>query len=362
MQYSVTYREKDGGIQVIVRYKDDSGRWRQKAKQGIKTKKLAKLEADKIIDYLKSNISFLNNDYSNYTIGQLKDEYLNYIKIHREHFTYMNYSTALEHYKDIFNIKINALVLNDIQKCIDEMVKKNLSWNTLDRWSTIFKCFIKWVKIQYNVKVPELYGLTIPAKKCVKHVKKAINKNEIDQIINFFKNRTNYSLDYYISVLLAGKAGMRIGEISGLTWDNIDFNAKLIKVEYQWKYLKGSEQWGFGDLKSKNSYRTIPISSNLCDALKDIKQISKINNMHRLISSQTTRSLTVNLDKVLKRKYNITIHELRHSYTTLLVQNNLDFKTIAYLIGDDVEQVLKTYSHVNSDMMYNAKNIIESIN
>lgn len=34
MQYNITYREKDKGIQYIISYKDRSGRWRQKSKQG----------------------------------------------------------------------------------------------------------------------------------------------------------------------------------------------------------------------------------------------------------------------------------------------------------------------------------------
>ena len=47
MDYNVTYREKDGSIQAIVSYKK-GGKWRQKAQQGFKKKKLAKTWADGI--------------------------------------------------------------------------------------------------------------------------------------------------------------------------------------------------------------------------------------------------------------------------------------------------------------------------
>lgn len=53
MEYNVTYRDKDGGIQVIVSYKDRYGKWRQKSKQGFKKKRDAKLYADKIVEELK---------------------------------------------------------------------------------------------------------------------------------------------------------------------------------------------------------------------------------------------------------------------------------------------------------------------
>ena len=64
----------------------------------------------------------------------------------------------------------------------------------------------------------------------------------------------------------------------------------------------------------------------------------------------------------MKRQgYNITLHELRHTYATMLISNGVDFKTAALLLGHDVEQTMKTYSHVNEDMLNKASNIIKNI-
>lgn len=50
MDYNITYREKNNGIQVIVSYKDYLGKWKQKSKQGFPNtregKKKAKLAAN----------------------------------------------------------------------------------------------------------------------------------------------------------------------------------------------------------------------------------------------------------------------------------------------------------------------------
>ena len=59
--------------------------------------------------------------------------------------------------------------------------------------------------------------------------------------------------------------------------------------------------------------------------------------------------------------YNISIHELRHTYATMLISKGLDFKTVAKLMGHEVEQTLKTYSHVTDDMMKKAKDIINAL-
>jgi len=58
----------------------------------------------------------------------------------------------------------------------------------------------------------------------------------------------------------------------------------------------------------------------------------------------------INLRYALKKSFNVYIHELRHTYTTLLIQNGFDFKTVAEYIGDNVQEVIRTYSHVNDDM------------
>ena len=50
-----------------------------------------------------------------------------------------------------------------------------------------------------------------------------------------------------------------------------------------------------------------------------------------------------------------------HTYATNLIANGLDFKTAAKLLGHDIEQTMKTYSHVTDDMMNEAKKIINII-
>nr|WP_033051155.1 tyrosine-type recombinase/integrase [Clostridium botulinum] len=57
----------------------------------------------------------------------------------------------------------------------------------------------------------------------------------------------------------------------------------------------------------------------------------------------------------------ISLHELRHTYATLLISSGIDFKTVAKILGHDVEQTMRIYSHVNDDMMKKATNIIENI-
>ena len=68
------------------------------------------------------------------------------------------------------------------------------------------------------------------------------------------------------------------------------------------------------------------------------------------------------MSKIYKKLgYEITIHDLRHTYATHLIANGLDFKTVAQLMGHDVQETIKTYSHVTDDMIKKAANVIEKI-
>lgn len=78
LDFNITYREKDKGIQAIVSYKKDSN-WKQKSKQGFENsrqgKKEARAWAQETIEKLKSEIH-LNREYSNITFKEFIELYI----------------------------------------------------------------------------------------------------------------------------------------------------------------------------------------------------------------------------------------------------------------------------------------------
>ena len=50
----------------------------------------------------------------------------------------------------------------------------------------------------------------------------------------------------------------------------------------------------------------------------------------------------------------IRIHDLRHSFASMLLSNGENYKVIADLLGDTVEQVMKTYCHIGDKDIKNA--------
>lgn len=358
MEYNITYRQKDKGWQFIISYKID-GKWKQKSKQGFNTKKEAKPIAEKmikeIINLCKLNSDIINKNYNTITFKELTEEYIEHSKLYKEYNTvrcYQNYANA---FKDLNDIKIIDIKKPTIQKVVDSLVTSKLSAATIKEYLKRSSLFFKYYIENYNPNyINPINKIALP-KIEKKSNKKALTKSELDFLLKKFKY-TNY--EFYIFSLLAGTCGLRAGEILGLTWPDIDEVNSMLNINKQWKRL-GNNTYGFGMLKSNNSMRLVPIPPKTLKELKEYhsSSITDINN--RILPFNEGK--IHNLNRKLKLMANISIHELRHTYATLLISNGIDFKTAAELLGHDVEQLIKTYSHVTNDMMNNATNKISKI-
>ena len=94
--------------------------------------------------------------------------------------------------------------------------------------------------------------------------------------------------------------------------------------------------------------------------LKEYKS-NKIIDINNRIKPYGNGCIKRYLNPVLKKLAGISIHELRHSYATILVSNLIDFKTTADFLGHDVQQTIKTYSHVTDEMKKKATDTISKI-
>jgi len=363
MQYSTLIRKKDKGYQFIITYKVND-KWKTKSKQGFKKKEDAKTSMDKALDELKKEVKIQPVDptMEGLTFKQFSDIYIEHISLYSEVNTILAYKTVLNNFSSLDNIEICKISNLDIQQSIDKFMKKGLNVNTikdyLRKLNTIFRAAIDEYNLLYKMPTK---GIKI-AKEKAEITKKALNKMELDNLFkDFIKSK------YYLLLLIAGTCGLRLGEILGLTWKDIDFKNNTIKVNKQWKQIrinnKESEKaniFDFGTLKSKNSNREVPIPPKTLNELKKCSNVVNIDN--RIFKFNNTDSISICINRLLKRKgYDITIHELRHTYATMLISSGVDFKTAAKLLGHTVQQTMKIYSHVNDDMMKRATGIIENI-
>ena len=75
---------------------------------------------------------------------------------------------------------------------------------------------------------------------------------------------------YYNLYVVALDTGLRVGELMGLTWNDVNLKKKVLHVRHTLRYFRkdGKYIYEMHDTKTKNSRRTIPLTQRVYDALK----------------------------------------------------------------------------------------------
>ncbi len=157
-----------------------------------------------------------------------------------------------------------------------------------------------------------------------------------------------------IIVLIALKTGMRWGEIISLKWKQspcsnyVDFEKNVIFIHESMTKTQRS--------------RHIPLISVVRQALNTVERVP--GNDYIFFNPQTAKpfgSFKRSFHTALKRAgiVDFRFHDLRHTFASQLVRNNVDLYTIQRLLGHTTPQMTQRYAHLGEDQMRAA---IEKIN
>lgn len=351
MDYNIHYREKDKGIQCIISYKV-GGKWKQKSKQGFKSQREAKPWWQNEVKQL-SKLNLSNSEYFNITFGRLYDIFIEHKSKDVSQHTMLRYKIVKSHFSDLEDMQISKIKAFDIQVVINNL--KHLS--ALSKQS-----YLKTIKTVFNFAINSLECLhtnpadkvelpTIEKKKYLIVTKEQFYKD----IYPLLQKRKDIALVYKVAL----STGMRCGEILGITYDAV--KSDRIIVDKQWNLVSPGKN-GFKKLKTNNSYREVPISPELYRELIEYKK------EHLHISKRLF--YTINKSSDIRQVFNATfkntkyeklrLHDMRHSFVSILIEQGLDFKSISEIIGDTLETTMRIYSHMNSDSKERAKRLISN--
>ncbi len=153
---------------------------------------------------------------------------------------------------------------------------------------------------------------------------------------------------YYIELA----TGLRRGELLGLKWEDVDLVHGSIHVQRQIYRIDGEVVEL--PLKTKNAYRTLPLSADSLEVIKEQQQ--KSGESPYVFPSATGGPISPDsvlhmLHRVLKRAGlpKVRFHDLRHTFATLALQNGVDIKTVSGMLGHySAGFTLDTYTHVTT--------------
>lgn len=161
-----------------------------------------------------------------------------------------------------------------------------------------------------------------------------------------------------IGILISLYAGLRIGEVCALTWDDIDLKNHLMYVHHTVARVKNTETNGsmliIDTPKTKASDRIIPISSTLFPILKRAYDLScsqyVISEKSNFLSPRTYEYRYHRLlDKCGIKSVNY--HVLRHTFATRCIEAGVDVKSLSEILGHaNVSITLNTYVHSSIEL------------
>lgn len=156
----------------------------------------------------------------------------------------------------------------------------------------------------------------------------------------------------HFGIVLCLYTGIRIGELLALTWDDIDFDKKLLFVRHTLTLIKedGLYKNILQNPKTINSKRIIPLPTRIIAYLKKIKRKS---TSKYIISTRTNgvvsiRSYQRTFAKILNKCHigYKNFHSLRHTFATRALELGMDVKTLSEILGHKNASItLNRYSH-----------------
>ncbi len=175
------------------------------------------------------------------------------------------------------------------------------------------------------------------------------------------RSKERLAFGVYLSLTL----GIRLGEVLGLRWSDIDFKNGIIHIKRTVNRLPtidGSVKTELvvGTPKSKKSVRDIPINNELCGEImlyhakiSRITHKSVYNDDYVLQSAFGGPAEPKTLQETFKRIIkaagiaDANFHSLRHTFATRAVEKGVDVKTLSVILGHaSVNFTLDRYAHV----------------
>lgn len=336
-------------------YKRRDGRWEGRYKVGFNESGKVKYRSvyghsyaevkDKLLP-LKAG-PYLKTAACNLTVKELFDEWLSGIKIRVKASTYANYHMKVEkHIIPVFgDLRYDMLTVQMIHAFIDEKLISGLSPKYVSDVIIVFKAMGKYTSKVYGTK-NILADVVNP--KYVKEEKPLLTQTQQRKLCNYLLSNLNATS---MCVLLSYYTGLRVGEVCGLMWDDIDFDKSILAVRRTVQRIRannGGTQLIVSSPKSRTSQRMIPIPNFVMKMLRELRS----GNNYYILSESTRviepRTLQNRFKSILKKVDlpSICYHSLRHMFATNCLQAGFDVKTLSEILGHaSVETTLNRYVH-----------------
>ncbi len=285
------------------------------------------------------------------TVQAVYMEWLNAIVNRVKECTYANYKMKsdkhiLPVFGDMLCTSINSAKINAF---IKDKMDSGLSAGYVRDLLTVFKALLTYAQEEYGFKL-SLKNVSLPKVENKKPHK--MDDEQQTKLVRYVKNHIDLT---GLGVLLSLFMGLRIGELCGLKWGDIDIKCKLLRVNRTVQRI--SKQNGshktmlvITEPKSSNSKRCIAIPDCLIPYLVKFRGNDKDYVLSGSEKPVEPRTMQYRYKKLLEAAdvERSNYHKLRHTFAPNCVENGFDAKTLSCVLGHStIALTLDRYVHPN---------------
>ncbi len=289
-------------------------------------------------------------------LGAFLTRWLEGVKRRRAHKTWIGYRINVEHHilPHLGNVPLGKLTVHQVQRTLDALEDKGLSptsvryvrstlrsaLSSAERQGLVTRNVAKLVELP-DWERPEVQPLTP------------------EDAAKFLAAARGDRLEAVYTVAMA--LGLRLSETLGLRWEDVDLDARRlrVRVQLQWK----DKEWHLAPLKSAKSRRDLPLPDVVADALKahrvrQLEQRLKLGDLWERDDLVFTTGKGTPLGQRNVYRYFVQLckkagidhhrfHDLRHTCAALLRAQGVSLEDVSAILGHSGIQITNdTYGHL----------------
>lgn len=343
------------------KYYDNLGNRREKKKSGFKNEKKAlKALLEIKAATISGNVKLFENDQI--TVSEWLDIWYDTNKNNWKVTTRTNREATIRiHLKPLLGkYKLQKLDKSTYRRVFINVLEEKFKPSSVLLFHTIFKIAIN-AAVEEEILDRNRFT-KVPLLGVDETEEKAENYFTPSELVTFLEAaKRQESITSSTLFLTIAFTGIRRGEAFGLQWKNIDFDNKTITVE------RTRDRYNSRPPKTKNSYRTIMIDDNLIKQLKTYNVWCKKTMLANGLKYSESSFVFIDeesgnpcdytfvyyaFNKIINESGlpSVTLHGLRHTHATILLNRGLNVKVIAERLGNTPQMIYETYGHVLKEL------------
>lgn len=347
------YKRKDGRWEGRYMTYEHSGT--QKKYRSIYGKTYSEVKHQLFI--CKQNEQIQSTPECKLTVSELMENWLAKKKTRVKPSSYYRYQALIRLHilPQLGTTKVNDLNAEMLEDFVSDKIVKGrvdgcggLSAKTVNNIVIIIKSALSMARIRFSLK--DCGNISAFSAPTVTQVKiETLGETDVNRISAIASTTADIS---EASVLLCLNTGLRLGELCGLRWSDIDVanNTLTVSRTVQRVNFGGYTALTLQDPKTKHSARTIPLPEEMTSFLIKLKGNTQ-STTYVLTGADAPldpRTMQYRFHAFLKRN-NITrqsFHSLRHTFASRCIEAGMDAKCLCELLGhSNIKTTLQLYVH-----------------